>query len=179
MAKKPIEVETLTHDATRKNIPTAEFESLMRDQDKTPIQLAYERRNRDLDPQLGEGHRRGELDGQCEAGIDHLDPFEVEIDEDRLGRVPPLRARLGNDGGHRLGDEARLQPYRKSCECLKLSPLRSSSLFRSPALLAIFITLDPTSMPVGVLPSDDPSHAIYRHDRTHAVPSRRGARGSA
>jgi adenine-specific DNA-methyltransferase len=52
MAKKPIEVETLTHDATRRNIPTAEFESIMREQDKTPIQLAYERRNRDLDPQL-------------------------------------------------------------------------------------------------------------------------------
>ncbi len=52
MAKKPTLVETLTHDATRKNIPTAEFESIMRDQDKTPIQLAYERRNRDLDPQL-------------------------------------------------------------------------------------------------------------------------------
>uniref|UniRef100_UPI00404897AB site-specific DNA-methyltransferase n=2 Tax=Yoonia sp. TaxID=2212373 RepID=UPI00404897AB len=52
MAKKPIEVETLTHDATRKNIPTAEFESIMREQDKTPIQLAYERRNKDLDPQL-------------------------------------------------------------------------------------------------------------------------------
>ncbi|MCV2867431.1 DNA methyltransferase [Defluviimonas sp. WL0002] len=51
--KKPLEVEALKHDdATRKNIPTAEFESLMRDQDKTPIQLAYERRNRDLDPQL-------------------------------------------------------------------------------------------------------------------------------
>ncbi|MGB5949164.1 MAG: site-specific DNA-methyltransferase [Parvibaculum sp.] len=53
MAKKPIEVEALKHDsATRKNIPTAEFESLMREADKTPIQLAYERRNRDLDPQL-------------------------------------------------------------------------------------------------------------------------------
>lgn len=50
--KKPIEVEALTHDATRKNIPTAEFESIMREQDKTPIQLAYERRNKDLDPQL-------------------------------------------------------------------------------------------------------------------------------
>lgn len=50
--KKPLEVETLTHDATRKNIPTAEFESIMREQDKTPIQLAYERRNKDLDPQL-------------------------------------------------------------------------------------------------------------------------------
>jgi adenine-specific DNA-methyltransferase len=52
MAKKHIEVETLKHDATRKNIPTAEFESIMREQDKTPIQLAYERRNKDLDPQL-------------------------------------------------------------------------------------------------------------------------------
>lgn len=53
MAKKPIEVEALKHEAaTRKNIPTAEFESVMREADKTPIQLAYERRNRDLDPQL-------------------------------------------------------------------------------------------------------------------------------
>jgi adenine-specific DNA-methyltransferase len=53
MAKKPIEVTSLKHDdATRKNIPTAEFESIMRAEDKSPIQLAYERRNRDLDPQL-------------------------------------------------------------------------------------------------------------------------------
>ena len=53
MAKKPIEIEALKHDeATRKNIPTAEFESIMRDADKTPIQLAYERLNRDLDPQV-------------------------------------------------------------------------------------------------------------------------------
>jgi len=52
MAKKPLDVETITHDATRKNIPTAEFESIMREQDKTPIQLAYARRNPDLDPQL-------------------------------------------------------------------------------------------------------------------------------
>jgi adenine-specific DNA-methyltransferase len=52
MAKKPLEVDTLVHDATRKNIPTAEFESIMREQDKTPIRLAYERRNPDLDPQL-------------------------------------------------------------------------------------------------------------------------------
>ena len=53
MAKRVIEVAALTHDAaTRQNIPTAEFESVMREQDKTPIRLAYERRNRDLDPQL-------------------------------------------------------------------------------------------------------------------------------
>ena len=53
MAKKPIEVTALKHDAaTRRNIPTAEYESVMREEDKAPVQLAYERRNRDLDPQL-------------------------------------------------------------------------------------------------------------------------------
>jgi hypothetical protein len=46
-------VESLTHDeATRKNIPSAEHQSLMHEADKTPIRVAYERRNRDLDPQL-------------------------------------------------------------------------------------------------------------------------------
>jgi adenine-specific DNA-methyltransferase len=53
MAKKPIDIETLVHpDATRKNIPTAEYESVMRPEDKSPVRVAYERRNRDLDPQL-------------------------------------------------------------------------------------------------------------------------------
>jgi len=53
MAKKPLSVETLTHDeARRRNIPTAELDSVMRAEDKSPIRLAYERRNRDLDPQL-------------------------------------------------------------------------------------------------------------------------------
>ncbi|MCF8084389.1 MAG: site-specific DNA-methyltransferase [Deltaproteobacteria bacterium] len=46
-------VETLTHDeASRKNIPTAEYQSVMREDEKDPIRVAYERRNRDLDPQL-------------------------------------------------------------------------------------------------------------------------------
>jgi adenine-specific DNA-methyltransferase len=50
---KSIEVEALKHDAaSRKNIPTAEFESVMREEDKSPVRHAYERRNRDLDPQL-------------------------------------------------------------------------------------------------------------------------------
>lgn len=50
---KAVAVESLRHkEAKRKNIPTAEFESVMEEQDKTPIQVAYERRNRDLDPQL-------------------------------------------------------------------------------------------------------------------------------
>lgn len=52
MAKKPLDVDALKHGDTRKNIPTAEFESVMDPRDKTPIEIAYERRNRDLDPQL-------------------------------------------------------------------------------------------------------------------------------
>ena len=45
--------ETLTHEeAKRRNIPTAEYQSII-DQDVTsPIKVAYERRNKDLDPQL-------------------------------------------------------------------------------------------------------------------------------
>jgi adenine-specific DNA-methyltransferase len=53
MAKKPLEIETIRHkDVSRRNIPTAEFESVMSDEDKSPVQVAYERRNRDLDPQI-------------------------------------------------------------------------------------------------------------------------------
>src|SRR6202048_4473386 len=46
-------VETLQHDeAKRKNIPTAEFQSILREEEQHPVRVAYERRNRDLDPQL-------------------------------------------------------------------------------------------------------------------------------
>lgn len=53
MAKKPLTVDTLTHDeASRKNAPTAELEAFVPPAVKTPIRAAYERRNPDLDPQL-------------------------------------------------------------------------------------------------------------------------------
>lgn len=46
-------VESFTHEgATRPNIPTAEHQSIMHEDQKSPIQVAYERRNPDLDPQL-------------------------------------------------------------------------------------------------------------------------------
>jgi adenine-specific DNA-methyltransferase len=46
-------VEALKHDeATRKNIPTAEYQSVMQKNEQDPVRVAYERRNRDLDPQL-------------------------------------------------------------------------------------------------------------------------------
>ena len=46
-------VATLTHgEAKRTNIPTAEYQAVMAEDDRNPIQVAYQRRNRDLDPQL-------------------------------------------------------------------------------------------------------------------------------
>ncbi len=46
-------VETLTHEeAKRKNIPTAEYQSVMQKETNDPLRVAYGRRNKDLDPQL-------------------------------------------------------------------------------------------------------------------------------
>src|SRR5262245_34139007 len=46
-------IETLRHgDALRKNIPTAEYQSVLEVEAQNPLRVAYERRNRDLDPQL-------------------------------------------------------------------------------------------------------------------------------
>jgi adenine-specific DNA-methyltransferase len=56
MARRPKtrkSVETLRHEeASRRNIPTAEYQSIMDKDQQDPIQVAYERRDRDLDPQL-------------------------------------------------------------------------------------------------------------------------------
>src|SRR5580658_3822609 len=70
MANKPTKpekkktVETLTHEeASRKNIPTAEFQSVMHKDEERPVRVAFPRavaglekekldRNRDLDPQF-------------------------------------------------------------------------------------------------------------------------------
>ena len=51
--RKPKSIEVLTHpEAARKNIPTAEYQSVLGKKEQAPIRVAYERRNRDLDPQL-------------------------------------------------------------------------------------------------------------------------------
>lgn len=56
MARKPKaskKIETLTHEeALRTNIPTAEYQSVMKQEEQDSGWVAYERRNRDLDPQL-------------------------------------------------------------------------------------------------------------------------------
>ncbi|RZI58280.1 MAG: site-specific DNA-methyltransferase [Rubrivivax sp.] len=53
----PLTVETLKHEhVKRKNIPTAEYQSVMKKEQQSPVRVSYQReregRNRDLDPQL-------------------------------------------------------------------------------------------------------------------------------
>lgn len=51
-SKTPKKVETLTREeASRTNIPTVEYQSVMRQEQQNPVQLAYEHCNRNLDPQ--------------------------------------------------------------------------------------------------------------------------------
>ncbi len=56
MAKRQVTsktVEILKHsEATRKNIPTAEYQSVLQKNEQNPVRVPYDRRNRDLDPQL-------------------------------------------------------------------------------------------------------------------------------
>ena len=55
MAKKSLtkSVEALKHDeAKRKNIPTAENQAVLQKEQENPVRVAYQRRNRDLEPQL-------------------------------------------------------------------------------------------------------------------------------
>ncbi len=46
-------IENFTHkDASRRNIPSAEYQTMVQNQEKTPLEVEYQRRNPDLDPQL-------------------------------------------------------------------------------------------------------------------------------
>ena len=51
--RTPKSVENITHEEEkRRNLPSAEHQTLMSDEETSPLQVAYKRRNRDLDPQL-------------------------------------------------------------------------------------------------------------------------------
>ena len=74
--KAPKQVETLTHEeASRTNIPTAEYQSVMDQEVQTPIQVAYQRRNRDLDPQLV---WRGKDEQDCSDLVAQAPPLFIQ-----------------------------------------------------------------------------------------------------
>ena len=51
--KTPKKVESLSHrEDRRKHIPTVEYRAVLAREERSPVKVAYERRNRDLDPQF-------------------------------------------------------------------------------------------------------------------------------
>ncbi len=104
MAKQPtyLSVETLKHEeATRKNIPTAEHQSVMAEEEQNPLRLAYQRRNRDLDPQLV---WRGKDEQDWSDLVVHVPPLYIQekihpkvLIDDLLRRSKAVEK--ANDGG--------------------------------------------------------------------------------
>jgi adenine-specific DNA-methyltransferase len=100
---QPKVVETITHDyATRVNLPSAEMQPVMKDQETRPVEVRYSRsagglddekeaRNRDLDPQLV---WRGKDEQDLSDLVVHAPPLYIQekihpkalIDELRRGR---------------------------------------------------------------------------------------------
>ena len=93
--KEKKKVETLTHDkAKRRNIPTAEFQSVMRVDEQSPIRVAYQRRNRDLDPQLV---WRGKDDQDWSDLVVHAPPLYIQEKVQPKVLIDDLRRRTESD----------------------------------------------------------------------------------
>lgn len=89
--KAPLQVDALKHgDATRKNIPTAEYQSVMAKNEQSPVRVAYERRNRDLDPQLV---WRGKDEQDWSDLVVHAPPLYIQEKVQPKALIDDLRKR--------------------------------------------------------------------------------------
>jgi adenine-specific DNA-methyltransferase len=104
MAKKPAaqkSVEALTHaEAKRKNIPTAEFQSVLEKEQQHPKKIRYPR-NTDLDPQLV---WRGKDEQDWSDLVVHAPPLYIQekvqpkvLIDDLMRVAPSLRGAEGDD----------------------------------------------------------------------------------
>ena len=106
--KTPRTVETLTHEeASRKNIPTAEFRSVMDRSEQSPVQVAYERRNRDLDPQLV---WRGKDAQDWSDLVVQAPPLFIQEKVHPKVLIDDLRRQSANAQAGQGGDGAEVQP---------------------------------------------------------------------
>ncbi len=103
-------VETLRHEeATRPNIPTAEYQSLLREEDESPVQAAYGRRNRDLDPQLV---WRGKDEQDLADLVVHVPPLYIQEKVHPKALVDDLRRHSGQwlvNSGESRGEKSSTQ----------------------------------------------------------------------
>jgi adenine-specific DNA-methyltransferase len=88
-------VESLKHSDKRKNIPTAEFQSVLKPDDQKPIEMRYPR-NKDLDPQLV---WRGKDEQDWSDLVVHAPPVYIQekvhpkvLIDDLLGRTKSAKA---------------------------------------------------------------------------------------
>ena len=66
-------IKTFPHiEDKRKNIPTAEHDSVMEQEARSPIKVAYERRNKELDPQLVWRGKDAQNEGDLEVAAPPL-----------------------------------------------------------------------------------------------------------
>ena len=108
MPKPPKKIATLTHGtASRKNIPTAEFESVMDRADRGSIRAAYARRNRDLDPQLV---WRGKDERDASDLVVSAPPLFIQEKVHPKVLIDDLRRQSRSGRAGLGGDGAELQP---------------------------------------------------------------------
>ena len=94
------QVATLRHDeAKRTNIPTAEYSSAMEEADRSAIEVAYARRNRDLDPQFV---WRGKDEQDLSDLLVQAPPLYIQEKQPQPQPRPQAAA-----GGHHCGAAAR------------------------------------------------------------------------
>jgi adenine-specific DNA-methyltransferase len=103
MTDKKTQIDPITHDDQRVNIPTPELAPMMDPDDARPIKVAYEQRNPDLDPQLV---WRGKDIDQTEITVD-APPIYLQEQVHPKAIIEDLRAggqRNGQGGGVDLFD---------------------------------------------------------------------------
>lgn len=99
--KQPKDVTAIQHDeAKRKNIPTAEYQSVLQKEAEHPIRVAYERRNRDLDPQLV---WRGKDERDWSDLVVHAPPLYIQEKVHPKALIDELR-RETNERRHDAGE---------------------------------------------------------------------------
>ena len=98
-------VETLKHDdGSRRNIPTAEYQSVLEKEAQDPVRVAYERRNRDLDPQLV---WRGKDEQDWSDLVVHAPPLYIQEKVHPKALIDDLLRQTAREREHEAGAAAR------------------------------------------------------------------------
>ncbi|HYR12381.1 MAG TPA: DNA methyltransferase, partial [Longimicrobium sp.] len=97
----PKAVDTLLHGEDRRvNIPTAEFQAVVEHDAQVPVRVAYERRNRDLDPQLV---WRGKDEQDWSDLVVHAPPLYIQEKVHPKALIDDLRRR-SQERQHQAGE---------------------------------------------------------------------------